>query len=290
MVTFFKKLSFFSSIRKPSLQPKKTGKKTVTIVIPKRQKFVIGVGSLSALLFFSELLLGKFGVFSIYGAVFLSILTEVCLYWAVKDDLDEQGEYAVFILPFFYTLSFALFYFLVPPRLLYRLELTALYAFGLYSLYLSQNIFIVSAIRTIQLLSGARIVSYIITLLSFFFLSTTVFSLHVYILYEAVLVFIYTYLLMFHTMWMYSLGQVNKMTFLWVLGLTLCLFELALLLWFWPSSSTVVALFLTGFFYALGGMSHVWLERRLFKGVLLEYLWVIVGIFLFLLLFSSWGK
>jgi hypothetical protein len=285
-----KKSSQVANFLRPFTSTNRSGKHTITLVIPKRQKFVIGVGLLSALLFFSELVLGKFGIVSIYGAFILSILTDVCLFWAVRDDLDEQGEYAVFILPFFYTLSFALFYFLVPPRLLFRLELTGLYAFGLYSLYLSQNIFIVSAIRTIQLLSGGRIVSYIITLLSFFFLSTTVFSLHVYILYEAILVFIYTYLLMFHTMWMYSLGQVSKTTFLWVLGLTLCLFELALLLWFWPSSSTVVALFLTGFFYALGGMSHVWLERRLFKGVLLEYLWVIVGIFLFLLLFSSWGK
>ena len=290
MVPFLRKLSIFSSFRKAPPTTKKTGKHTLVLTISKRQKFVIGVGILSVLLFFSELVLGKFGIFSIYGALFLSIVTDLCLFWAVRSDLDEQGEYAVFILPFFYTLSFALFYFLVPPRLLFRLELSALYAFGLYSLYLSQNIFIVSAIRTIQLLSGARIVSYIITLLSFFFLSTTVFSLHVYILYEAILVFIYTYLLMFHTMWMYSLGQVSRITFLWALGLTLCLFELALLLWFWPSSSTVVALFLTGFFYALGGMSHVWLERRLFKGVLLEYLWVIVGIFLFLLLFSSWGK
>lgn len=290
MIPSIKKGSFFSNLLRPYTNTSKSGKNTITLVIPKRQKFVMSVALLSILLFFLELVLGRFGSLSIYGAVFLSILTDLCLLWVVRGDLDEKGEYAVFILPFFYTLSFALFYFLVPPRLIFRLELTMLYAFGLYSLYLSQNIFVVSAIRTIQLLSGARIVSYIITLLSFFFLSTTVFSLHVYILYEAILVFIYTYLLMFHTMWMYSLGEVTKTTFLWVLGLTLCLFELALLLWFWPSSSTVLALFLTGFFYALGGMSHVWLERRLFKGVLLEYLWVIVGIFLFLLLFSSWGK
>ena len=57
--------------------------------------------------------------------------------------------------------------------------MTSLYALGLYSLFLSQNIFTVSSIRTIALLSGARTVSLVLTLLSFFFLSNVVFSFHI---------------------------------------------------------------------------------------------------------------
>ena len=282
-------LSFTKWI-KPYLKVNRDGKKVITVVIPKRQKFIISVSILSLLLLLSEVFLGQLGAYALTGVVGVAILTDIFLYWALKQDLDEKSEYAVFILPFFYTLSFALFYSLVPERLIYRLGLTLLYSFGLYSLYLSQNIFVVSAIRTIQLLSGARIVSYIITLLAFFFMTATVFSFHIYVLYEGILVFIYTYLLMYHTLWTYSLSEKTYNISLWVLGLTICIWELAMVLWFWPSSSTVIALFLTGIFYALGGMSHVWLERKLFKGVLLEYLWVIVAVFLFLLLFSTWGK
>ena len=83
------------------------------------------------------------------------------------------------ILPFIYTFAFGFFYLLTPASFIIRLVLTAIYAFGLYSLFLSQNIFVVSSSRTIQLLSGARIVSFVITVISYFFLTNIVFSFHV---------------------------------------------------------------------------------------------------------------
>jgi hypothetical protein len=75
-----------------------------------------------------------------------------------------------------------------------------------------------------------------------------------------------------------------------VLAMTVLLLEAAGALWFWPSSPTVIALFLTGFFYTLVGLSHVWFERRLFKGVLWEYVWVGVVVFFVLNLFTHWGQ
>jgi hypothetical protein len=281
----------FISRRKPLFagrtSGKSNGKKSIVISIDKRQKFVIGVVLLSFGLFLSEFQFSRSGLFISF---IISIFSVLFLLWAIYRDIKDNFSISLFILPFFYSLAFGLFYFLVPVSVLSRVVLTSLYAFGMYSLFLSQNIFAVAAIRTIALLSGARIVSFVITLLSFFFLTNIVFTLHANIFLTIGLIFIFTYPLIYQSVWTYNLQKTEYPVVLWVLALSLCIIEAAALLWFWPTSPTVIALFLTGFFYTMTGLTHVWFEKRLFRGVLWEYLWVGVVVFFVLLLFSSWGK
>lgn len=264
-------------------------RKTLSRTITKRQKFVFSVLLLSLGLFFSEHLLGKSGVFM--GLV-LSLLSGILFYLCVRDDASEQTVLPLFILPFFYTLSLALFYFLVPARFLTRLATTSLYALGLYSLYLSQNIFVVGSIRTIALLAGARIVSFVITVVSYFFLTRVVFSLDLplvvaYTL-RPLLLFGFSFLLIVQSLWTQSLENELKKHALWATLLSLCLLEVALILGFWPTTPTFIAIFLTGFFYTIVGLSHVWFARRLFKGVQWEYLWVAAIVFFILMLATAW--
>lgn len=255
--------------------------------IDKRQKFVVAILLLSASLFFAEYQFNQQGIFI---AFVLPFLTCISLFWAIRTDLKENKSYQVFILPFLYSLAFGFFYFLTPTTFLVRLLLTAIYAFGLYSLFLSQNIFIVSSSRTIQLLSGARIVSFVITLISYFFLINIIFSFHAIIFPVIALIGIFTYLLIYHSLWTYTLQKYSQPLALWVSALTVCVIEVATLVWFWPSNPTVTALFLTGFLYSIVGLSHIWLEKRLFKGILWEYVWVGTIVFFVLMLFTSWGK
>lgn len=74
----------------------------------------------------------------------------------------------------------------------------------------------------------------------------------------------------------------------WVTVLALCLFELSIVLWFWPSTPTLISLFLTGIFYTIIGLSHAWFDRRLFRGVMWEYIWVGALVF-FMLIFLHHG-
>lgn len=242
---------------------------------------------LSLGLFLSEFQFEKAGI---VVAIILGLLTDLILYWAVKDDLDDNFSLAIFTLPFFYSLAFALFYFLLPTRLLFRLILTTLYAFGLYSLFLSENIFTVGSIRTIALLSGARIVSFVLTLLSYFFLTNTVVSLHQTIFITVPLIAIFTYPLVYQALWTYNIQKTPVPLREWAGVISLCIVEVAAAVWFWPSSPTVIALFLAGFLYTLVGLSHVWFEKRLFRSVMWEYVWVGAIVFFVLLLFTSWGK
>ncbi len=285
---FFQKNSTGSS-GEGSRIPKKPKKKIISIIFSKRQKFVIAVVLLSIGLFISGNI--QTGTYALHIALSLAVITDFFLFWSVYRDIRESFTFSIFILPFFYSLSSGLFYFLIPANVFIRLIAVILYAFGLYSLFLSQNVFAVASIRTIALISGARIVSFVITLLSYFFITDITFSLRLPLWLVIPIVTVYTFFLVYQSIRSYTLQKADYPSVLqWSIGVTLCLLESVALLWFWPSSPTIIALFLAGFFYTLTGLSHIWFERRLFKSVLWEYVWVGVVVFLVLLGFTPWGK
>jgi len=251
----------------------------------KRQKFIISVVILSVGLFILEYLFTQFGV---YLAFLISGLANVFLYWTLRKDLKENFYFQIFILPFLYCLSFGLFYFLEPALLRTRIITTTLFSIGLYSLFLSENIFIVASIRTIALLNGARIVTFVVTLISYFFLTNIIFSLRTNIFLTLILILLSSMLFLVHALWTYTFEKDVRKDALWILVLSCSLVELATILWFWPTTSTITALFLTGAFYTLVGLVQVWLDKKLFKGVLWEYVWVACFIFFLLLWFTHW--
>lgn len=251
----------------------------------KRQRFVTSIIVLSIGLFVSEHFLGKFGVYLIFG---LSLLTVLLLFLSLRKDLKNNFSWQILILPFFFSLAFGLFYLLVPARYITRIAMTGLYAIGLYSLFLCENIFAVSSIRTIALLSSAKTVAVALTLLSYFFLSNVVFSFHLNLFYTLLLVALYTFPIVLQSIWIYSFDKKDSTSIFWTISLTVCLLEVSALLWFWPSTPTLIALFLSGIFYSILGLAHVWIEKRLFKGVIWEYLWVILILLMVLVFFTSW--
>jgi hypothetical protein len=263
---------------------KRLSRKTSFILnITKRQKFIVAVVTLSLILFFSEQLFGRGGI---YIAFVLSLLTDLFVFWAIRTDLKDNFSPQVFILPFFYTLACALFYFLVPARFLTRIGMTSLYALGLYSLLLAGNIFIVSSIRTIALLSSARTVSFIVTLLSFFFMSNIIFTLHLNVFVTALLILAFSFPLILHSVWIHTLESDFRLHLEWISLIAACVVETTFALWFWPATPTMIGLFLTGLFYILVGITQMWLDKRLFKGVMWEYVWVGVIVFLVFITFS----
>jgi hypothetical protein len=267
-------------------QRKKIRSFLARVLFSKRQRFIFAVIILSLGLFMSEYILGKSAISIVFVLAFLTV---GFLFLTLREDLKDNFSPQVFILPFFYSLAVGLFYLLVPARMVTRIGITTLYALGLYSLYLSQNIFTVSSIRTIALLSGARTVSLVLTLLSFFFISNVVFSFHINIFITLLLIFVYSFLIVLQSIWTYTLEKNPMSQIFWVLSLTFCLVEVALFLWFRQGSPTVLALFLTAIFYVLIGLTQAWFEKRLFRGVILEYFWVTVVSFIFLILFTNFG-
>ena len=230
------------------------------------------------------------GINLILASVFLSSLGAVLLYLALYADIRGTFYYPILILPFFFTISFSLFYPLIPARLLTRIILILLYAFGLYSLFLSQNIFAVSAIRTINLLRSARIVSFVLTIIVLFLLTNIIFSLRFPFFITPILISMLAFLLNFQSLWAYSLSKefVRESITLSFL-VSLALGQLALVLNLWPVTAAIYSIFITGIFYAYSGLTRAWVEKRLFKGILWEYVWVAFLAILILVFFSNWG-
>lgn len=253
--------------------------------LSKRQKLVSGVIVSSIALFLIEHFIGKSGIYLIF---IIAIVSNIFLYWGLKNDLKNNFSPQVFILPFIFTIAFGLFFLLVPGRLIVKLSLTSVYALGLYSVYLSQNIFVISSVRTIALLSSARTVSLVVVMLSYFFLINVIFSLRVNVFFTLFFVSISSFLLIIQSVWTYTLDKRVKEAIPWGIMLTICIAEISFLLWFWPSTATIVSLFITGFLYIILGLSHLWFEKRLFKNVLWEYIWVAVIVFFVLAAFTSW--
>lgn len=252
----------------------------------KRERLVVGVFILSLGLFISEFVLGKSGIFMVFV---IALLTDFFLFLALYEDLKENFYPQVFILPFFFSLAFGLFYLLIPVRFLTRIVMTSLYGVGLYSLFLSQNIFTVSSIRTIALLSSARTVSFALTLLSYFFLANVVFSIHSNLLVIDLLIFAFSFPIVHASLWNYTMERGIMSNILWTASLTALIVEAATIMWFWPSTPTLISLFLTGVFYTLVGLSQAWFEKRLFRGVIVEYFWVSIVTFAVLIFFTIWS-
>lgn len=255
-------------------------------VTKKRQRFVLSVLFLSVGLFLSENILTRSGFFIV---IFLGVIADFLLFISLRKDMEESNVkfplYA-FILPFFYTLSFGLFYFLVPARFLTKVLITMLYAIGLYSLFLVQNIFLVASVRTIALIAGARIISFLLAIVSFFFLSDVIFTFDLSIVPTSFLILLSSFCLIMQSIWTVQMDKSFSTIFKWTSVLSICMFEISLILGFWTTNSTVIAIFLTGFLYILVGLTQAWLDKRLFRGVIWEYIWVGTVVFCLLLLFT----
>lgn len=277
-------MKFINRVGSFDLGKSRTTNNLLHFLTSKRQKFISSIILLSLGLFIAEYILGKSAVVLIFA---LSFLTSILLFFSLRADFKENFSPQALILPFFYSLAIGLFYLLVPARFITRMAMTFLYALGLYSLFLSINIFTVSAIRTIQLLSGARTVSLVLTMLSYFFISNVVFSFHINVFVTILLIFSYTFPIVLYALWTYTLEKDLSIYMLWVFCLSICLVEVAIFLWFSLSSPTVIALFLTAICYVVLGLTHAWLEKRLFRSVILEYFWVTIISFIFLVLFTN---
>ncbi|HVZ11969.1 MAG TPA: hypothetical protein VG965_02975 [Patescibacteria group bacterium] len=256
--------------------------------LSKRQQFVLSVFALSVGIFASQFTSGIL----LYAISFvLSLTSSILFFAATRSDLSVKVSYPIFILPFFYTLSFALFYPLIPARFLTHIITTSIYAFGLYSLLLTQNIFAVSTIRTINLLRSARIVSFVLTIIVLFLISNVIFSQRMPIYVASPLIFIVSFLLIFQSMWTYVLKRDFASD---ILALSLLIgfatSQLSLILSIWPINPAIYSIFITGMFYAYSGLCHAWVEKRLFRNVLWEYVWVGLLAILILILFSRWGS
>lgn len=253
----------------------------------KRRKFVFASILLSLGLLAVQLVKLEFRYQAIAGLSFLSLLFSA---WVLYKDLSGIEWLTVLTLPVCYTAGSGLFYFLLPERWLTRFVVASLYGFGVYALLLTENIYSVAAIRTIQLLRAAQTVGFLLTLITSFFLFDTIFSLKLQFWANFLLVFLAAFLLILQSCWSVKVEErITSKVFLYTLFISLILAETALFLSFWPVTVATGSIFLTTTLYVLLGIAQEHFKERLFEKTLKEYLWVGVAVFLVTFLITSWG-
>lgn len=256
--------------------------------ISKRQKFLISILILSLGLLAIQVANISWRYSAIFG---LATLTYLLSAWSLKEGLAGIEWLTVLILPTLFTSSVGLFYFIVPGVWWARLPIVLLYSLGLYALLLTENIFSVAAIRTIQLLRSAQAVGFLLTLVTAFFLFDTVFSYRLPFYFNFLLVFAISLPLFLQGFWYINLGEkITSGLLLASLACSLILGEAALSFSFWPVTVSVGSLGLTTAFYILLGLVQHQLSERLFPKTIKEYLEIGLIVFLVIFFTTHWGS
>lgn len=220
----------------------------------------------------------------------LTGLTSVLTLWSLREALGGIRWLTTIILPSLFTAGVGLFYFLLPQTWLSSLPVAVVFAFGMYALLLTENIFSVAALRTIQLFRAASAVGFLLTLTTAFLLYDTAFSFRLSYLWNSALVYIISFPLFFQALWSVGLGEkVSLKLLLYTFLLSLVLAEAALVISFYPVSIAMGSLFLTAVVYVLLGLTQAYFAERLFRQTAYEYLSVGALVLMILILTTRWG-
>lgn len=244
----------------------------------KRQKFLLAAALLSLGLLSIQWVPLEFRYVAVFGFFLVSYLISA---WALLEDLKGIEWLTILSLPSLYSAAIALFYFLLPDAFLSRAIIISFFGLGLYALYLTENIFSVAAIRTIQLIRAAHAVGFLLSLLTLVLFYNTVFSLKWPFWANGLMVFAVSFPVLLQGLWSIKLNEkLGSQLLGMTTGLSLSLGVTALMLSFMPVTVWIAALFLATIVYvAMGLMQHA-LSERLFAKTVYEY--VAVGVFVLL--------
>ncbi len=253
----------------------------------KRRKFILTTFVLSLLLFGVQ-----FIPLQSYKFMAIGVLGLVCAFlfwWSLREGLRNKISFLMLVLPIYYTVSAAVFWFLLPGSAVTNVLLTVLYGISIYILLLTTNVFSVSSIKTIALYRAAKGVGFLLSLLAFFLTLDGLISLKLTYLYVGLLVFLLTFPLYLQGFWVSTLqnefdGRIITISLL----ASFLQAQLAIVLHFWPVGIVVGSLFMTIYFYILLGLGQNELEGRLFSQTIREYLMVGVVVFIVMFLSTSW--
>ncbi len=242
---------------------------------------ILSLLMLSSTFFLFEKAVLFIGLFLIFG-YFLT-------YFSLLEGIERIEWFTLFLMSIIVTTSFYLIYFLFPVRWLTRLPFVILYGISIYAVLLCANIFNVGVEKSLQLYRAAFSINFFYQMVVIFLFSNALFSFKLQFIFNALLVFLLAFLLGFQLIWSVKLDLiVDKTTILYAFIIAVVLAELALVGSFVPLKSTLLALFLASSYYCLSGLIYNFLDKRLFKETVREFMTVWIVVFLITLLSLRW--
>ena len=256
------------------------------MTLAKRQKIVITCFLLSLSLYFFPFAAQETQIWLLVAIIIASYILSV---WSIFRDVSGFEFLTLFVLPVFLTASFALLIFNFEPENFVRATLAIVYGVVMYIILLSENIFNVSAERNIPLIRAANTVSYLGTLFVSFAIFSMLFGLGLDFWLFSIIATVVGVLIFTQSLWNIELEEtpspqitVNSFVSAIILG------QIALALTFWPLDPAKVGLALTATVYVLLGIIQHQMKGDLSRNTILEYLFVALAVFIFLVVTTSW--
>lgn len=256
-----------------------------SIGLTKRQEFVVVCLILTAGLILTQLI----PEYRYQMTVVLSLLTYVGSAVVLRRDLKGIEFVTLLTLPTLFTAAVTLFYFLLPTRWITRIPIASLYILGMYALLLTENIYNVAAERSIALLRAAHTVGFLLTLITYFLLLSTVFALRENALFTTGMVMLISAPLVFQILWAIELSEKASSKLLHLTtALTVLFTQFTWVLSFWPVKTSIKALLLTTIFYSVTGLAQQFLVERMYKKTVIEFASVSIIVGIIFVITTNW--
>ncbi|MCR4324380.1 MAG: hypothetical protein NUV69_01700 [Candidatus Curtissbacteria bacterium] len=262
-------------------------KRITAYEITKRQKFILMSFFLTVILVATQTVPESLRFETIGVLTFFTIFLSVFSLWG---ELSGVKYFLLLLLPAYFVAGASLFYFLLPVRWLTRLPFAFLFGISVYLLMLTSNIYNVAAIRTIALLRAAHAVGLLFSIISTFFLSNVLYSLHLPFFLVALVTAVIVMPLYLAALWSYELVDfISRKVFIYAIVFTLVSVEVATVLSFWPIAPINGALALSTIMYVLMGLSQLHFSDKLKQRAVIEYLAVSFAVFVTVVVSTRWG-
>jgi hypothetical protein len=254
--------------------------------IEKRVRFVISATVLAGLLVTSTFFFfDKFWLF----IPILIVASYVMTYFSVLEGIEKYEWLMLFIMPVFLTVVCYLFWFLFPTRWIARIPFVVVYGLSIYAILLTSNIFNVGAEKSLQLHRAAFSVNYFYQTIAMFLLFSVLLSFKQNFLINAIVAFVFSTLLAMQLFWSVKpKTTINLKVVQYALIIGGFITQCSIVLSFAPIRSSILALFLTACFYSFTGLVYHYIDERLFKQTIREYLVVLGVVSAIVLLSIQW--
>lgn len=254
----------------------------------KRLQFVIGTIGFSIIFFLIRFVpfdwkYQVIGLFSfILGLFFFFVSRQTTR--QVKDLLIASS------FPIYFTVIVGIFRFLFSQNIFWEIGIILLFVVGLYSLFLLENVFLVTSThKTVPLYRAAVTVGFLLALVTAFLAYDIVFSFRMGPWLNSAWTLITSFPLLFHFFWFINLSPTEeKKHWLPSVVFSFILAQISVSMSFWPANTAKTALYLASLFYVFGGLSQAKAYEKLFKSTAREFIWVGLGIFVALILVTRW--
>lgn len=257
-----------------------------SLQVEKRVRFVVSALILSSLLLFSTFFF--FDKVWIFIPLFI-IASYILAYFSVLEGIEKYERFTLFLMPICLTVAFYLFYFLFPFRWLTRVPFTFVYGFSIYAVLLTSNIFNVGAEKSLQLHRAAFAVNYFYQAIITFLFLNVLYSFRLNFIFNGLLIFIVIFPLSVQLLWSVKPKiNISRKIIHYSFLISILIAQIGIVLSFIPLQPSIYSLFLSACYYSFSGLIYHYLDERLFKQTVREYLFVLCFVVAIMLLSIQW--